>query len=135
MQSYEELLKQAYEKLPKKDTGKDRFEVPQIEIIQQGNATIIKNLSAIAEKLRREPKDIVTFLARETGASGTINNKEAIFQSKLSQNILQQKLEQYIRKFVMCKECKRPDTSIIRENRILLVKCEACGARYSPDVV
>jgi len=31
--------------------------------------------------------------------------------------------------YVLCSECKKPDTILIKENRMTFVKCEACGAR------
>ena len=43
---------------------------------------------------------------------------------------IQDKLETYIREYVVCKECKRPDTKLTKENRITVLVCEACGAKY-----
>ena len=37
-------------------------------------------------------------------------------------------MNDYVDKYVICHECNRPDTRIIREGRIFLLKCAACGA-------
>ncbi|RMF88998.1 MAG: TRAM domain-containing protein, partial [Methanobacteriota archaeon] len=44
---------------------------------------------------------------------------------------LQDKLEAFVQTYVMCPECRRPDTRIIQEKRVSFLKCEACGARHS----
>ena len=128
--SYEELLDKAYEKLPKmKETG-ERFEIPTIESSIQGNQTIIKNFVQIADTLRRDPKHMLKFFTKELGAPGSIKGKIAIIQTKVMRKKIQEKLETYVREYVLCKECKRPDTKLVRENRITMLVCEACGAKY-----
>ena len=127
---YEELLTKAFDKLPKlKDSG-ERFEIPKIEVTMEGNYTTIKNFAAIASALRRDPIHIMKFFTKELGAPGSIKQQRAVFQSKVPQRVIQQKLEVYVRDYVICKECKRPDTKLIKENRILILVCEACGAKY-----
>ena len=126
---YEELLKRAMEKLPKEKGTGERFEIPKVEGNTQGNSTIIKNFGEIAAKLRRDPKHILKFLSKELAAPASFDGTRAIFQTKLSGKAIQTKLEVYVREFVICKVCGRPDTKIITENRIDQMKCEACGAK------
>jgi len=44
-------------------------------------------------------------------------------------SLVEKKIDAYIKEFVYCKECKRPDTHIEKEGRIIFLKCEACGAK------
>ncbi len=125
---YEDLLNKAYEKLPKVKTGEERFEIPKFEIMIQGNQTIVKNFAQVAQTLRREPKHLLKFLTRELATPGNLDQIRAIFQSRLLQNIVQRKLESYIKEYVLCRECKKPDTKLVKEGRITILKCEACGA-------
>lgn len=126
---YESLLKKAYEKLPKIEEYKDRFQIPVAETMIQGNQTIIKNFSQIAERLRRDPNHILKFLAKELATPAGLDGARAILQTKLSQKMVQQKLDVYVVDYVFCKECKSPDTKLIKEDRITFLKCEACGAK------
>jgi len=128
---YETLLNKAYEKLPKIEEQIDRFRIPIVETMIQGNQTIIKNFSQISEILRRDPSHILKFLTKELATPAGLNNERAILQAKLSQKIIQQKLEIYVNDYVLCKECKKPDTKLIKEDRITFLKCEACGAKSS----
>jgi hypothetical protein len=46
-------------------------------------------------------------------------------------DIVNKKLDEYVNRYVICKECKRPDTKLVKEDRISFLKCEACGAKSS----
>ena len=128
---YETLLNKAYEKLPKTEVSTDRFKIPVVETMLQWNQTIVKNFSQICQTLRREPKHILKFLTKELATPAGFDGNRAIFQSKISNRLLQQKLEAYIKEYVLCKECGQPDTKLIREERLSFLKCEACGAKSS----
>lgn len=132
---YESLLSKAYEKLPKTEEYKDRFKIPVAETMIQGNQTIIKNFSQIAETLRRDPSHILKFLAKELATPVGLDGSRAILQTKLSQKMVQQKLDSYVVDYVFCKECKSPDTRLIKEDRITFLKCEACGAKSSKKAI
>ena len=132
---YESLLNKAYEKLPKVESQVDRFRVPIAETMIQGNQTIIKNFSDISEILRREPSHILKFLTKELATPAGLDGKRAILQAKIPQKMIQQKLEAYVVDYVFCKECKRPDTKLIKEDRIVFLKCEACGAKASVKAI
>jgi translation initiation factor 2 subunit 2 len=132
---YESLLNKAYEKLPKIEEHIDRFKIPIVETMIQGNQTIIKNFSQITEILRRDSSHILKFLAKELATPAGLDGARAIFQSKISQKMIQQKLEIYVNDYVLCRECKRPDTKLIKEGRITFLKCEACGAKSSVKAI
>lgn len=131
MQTYEDLLARAMEKVPKQAGTGERFEMPQADLALQGNQTIFKNFSDIAQKLRREPKHLLKFLSKELASPGSLEGSRALFDTKLQAAAVQKKLETYVKEFVMCKSCGRPDTRLIKESRVDMAKCEACGARNS----
>jgi len=132
---YEKLLEKAYEKLPKIENHIDRFKIPMVDTIVQGNQTIIKNFSDISETLRRDPLHILKFLAKELATPAGLDGKRAILQAKVPQKMVQQKLEIYVNDYVFCRECKRPDTKLVKEDRITFLKCEACGAKSSVKAI
>ena len=129
MPSYEELLKNAMEKLPKERGTGERFEMPVVQVETSGTQTVVKNFSEITQKLRRDAKHMLKFLSKELAAQGNIDGARAVFNTKLSQKQIQTKLESYVKEFVICKVCGRPDTRIIKESRIDQMRCDACGAR------
>ena len=58
-----------------------------------------------------------------------MEGNRAILQGKFTHYVINERIEEYVDNFVMCHECNRPDTVIIREDRIDMLKCSACGAR------
>ena len=128
MKDYIEMLEEAYRKIRKPESD-ERFEIPRIESMVQGNYTIIKNFRQIADYLHRDVRHMLKFFARELAAPASIQGNRAVFQTKVMQRVLQQKLESYINEYVLCKECKKPDTRLIKEGRIVVLKCDACGAK------
>lgn len=125
---YEDLLKRAYESLPEKKEAGERFEIPTAETLIQGNKTIIKNFEAIAGKLRREPKHLAKYLYGELAVYGTIEGSRLVLNTKVAERTVNEKLKDYVNTYVICKQCKKPDTKLVDKQTII---CEACGARGS----
>jgi translation initiation factor 2 subunit 2 len=129
MAGYEALLKRAREKLPHVQVGSDRFQVPDPDVMIDGKNTVIRNFQDIAGTLRREPEHVIGFLAREIGCPGVLELPRAYLKSKVSRDAIQQRLREYTEKYVICSECKRPDTHLSKEGRFMVLICEACGAQ------
>jgi translation initiation factor 2 subunit 2 len=132
---YESLLKSAMEKVPKKEGSGKRFKMPQVAVEPQGSRTAIKNFSEIAAALRREPGHIARFVAKELAAPASVQNGALVLQMKANRELLQKKIEDYVKNFVYCRVCGEPDTRIEKEDRILFIRCEACGARSAAKPV
>ena len=130
MKDYEKLLERAQKKLPKKVKKKERFEIPKVQGRIEGNKTLIVNFIQIASEFHREPKQILKYLQRELATPGNIDGQRIILGRKLKSEIINQKIRKYAEEFVLCKDCKRPDTQIIKEDRISMIKCTACGSKY-----
>jgi translation initiation factor 2 subunit 2 len=128
--NYEELLEEAFKKIVKKET-KDRFQIPQIEGEMQGTRFIVRNFKKVADYLKRDPKHLAKYLMLSLATSGSIEGETLVLNTKVRRDVVQQKLEEYIRKYVFCKVCGEPDTKLIKEDRIYFIQCDACGARYA----
>lgn len=99
--------------------------------IQAGKQTIIKNFSEITRKLRRDAKHMAKFLFKTLAVPGTMKENELWLQGKITESILNQRVEEYTKTFVLCHSCGKPDTTIQKNDRYLSMKCEACGAKSS----
>jgi len=130
MQDYETLLERAYKKIPKSVLTKERFEVPKVIGHIEGNKTIITNFNQICDTLRREPNQILKYLQRELASPGSISGPRLILGRKIPSDLVNIKIQRYVIEFVICEECKKPDTKLERENKILIKKCMACGAKH-----
>ena len=129
MDSYEQLLDMALEKVPKKtDTG-ERFVMPKIQAMPAGAKTIITNFSEISATLRRDPKHIQKYLLKELATSGEFDSKQLTVIGRFPNILIDRKLEMYVNEYVICPDCKRPDTNILKDGRMAFLRCEACGAK------
>lgn len=129
MEEYENLLDRAIEQLPPEVFEHKRFKIPKVYSDIQGNRTFIKNFKDVSERLNRDPQHVLKFLLRELGTAGNLESGRAILQGKFTHYLINERLEDYVNKYVICQECNRPDTNITREGRIFLLKCAACGAK------
>lgn len=129
MSDYDKLLDRAIDQLPQKVFETTRFTVPKAYSVIQGNRTIIQNFKEIAEALNRDPQHLLKFLLRELGTAGNLEGGRAIMQGKFTHYLINDRIDDYVKRYIMCHECNRPDTKIVREDRIFLLKCEACGAK------
>ncbi len=126
---YMKLLKRANDLKPKNISSGERFEIPEADIIYSGNKTIITNFGKIASSLRREKKHISKYLFKELAAPGDISGNELVILSKIPRSMIRKKISSYVKEFVLCPQCGKPDTKIIKESGMVYLKCEACGAR------
>jgi len=129
MKKYEEMLKEAIEKIPENVKKESRYEIPQPQTNIQGNRTFITNFTEITDSIRRDPKHVSKYLFRELATPGHLNDKRLILQGKVMRGLIEEKIKSYVTEFVYCKECNKPDTHFEKVERIMFLKCEACGAK------
>ena len=126
---YENMLKEARSKLPESVKTRERFELPKVKGHVQGNKTIISNFHQIADVLRRDVDHLLKYILKELATPGDITKTAVIIGTKVSASRVNEKIKQYALEFVICKECGKPDTKIIKEGDISFLKCQACGAK------
>lgn len=131
MANYEELLEEAHKNIKKIEDNGSRFEIPKIEGHFEGKKTILTNFLQIASHIRRKPEHFQKFILRELATSGNIERDRLILNNKVSSAKINTKIEDYVKEFVLCKECKKPDTELIKEDRLTFIHCLACGAKHS----
>ncbi len=131
MDDYNKLLDEAYGQVKSVAgaTG-ERFEIPKVEGHFEGKKTIITNFSQIASHIRRSPEHFLKFMLKELAAAGTRDGDRLILNIKVPSSKINQKIEEYVNEFVLCKECKKPDTELIKQGRLNFIHCLACGAKH-----
>lgn len=130
MRSYEELLEKAMKELPTVIVRRDRFEIPRVSVQREGSRTIIKNFSSVAKAINRSEEHLYKYIVKSLGTAGFIEAGRVILQGKFTEDEIQKEINDYVKTYVLCKECQAPDTEFVREERVLFVKCLACGAKH-----
>ena len=126
---YLAMLDRAKSQLPDQIEQHERFELPELDIIQEGKITIFKNFIDVTDKLRRDPQHLLQYLLKELGTPGNLEGRRVVFKAKISTSHIDEKIKDYTETYVICSECGRPDTHIEKEDRTFILVCEACGAR------
>lgn len=132
--NYFTLLDRAKSVLPETIVNHERFVLPELDIIQEGKITIFRNFIDVTDKLRRDPQHVLQFLLKELGTPGNLEGRRVIFKAKINPQSINDKIQSYTETYVICSECGLPDTKVVKEDRTLILECEACGARRSINV-
>lgn len=111
-----------------------RYKMPaiQLKIEGKGNGikTVVVNLSEVARALGRPPVYVLKYFGHELGALTSMKEEEDryLVNGVHDLNELQDSLDGFINKFVLCGACKNPETEIIIKGKDDLFKdCKACG--------
>ena len=130
MQNYEELLKKAKASLPEIKISTERFEIPKVIGHLQGNKTMISNFANIVKAFNRDQAHLLKYLLRELATPGEIDGPRLVLGRKIPASLINDKVKQYADEFVLCSVCKKPDTILAKEERVLTIRCTACGTKH-----
>ncbi|MCG2863811.1 MAG: translation initiation factor IF-2 subunit beta [Vulcanisaeta sp.] len=124
---YLKLLDRAYAVITPK--VERRRELPKLSILVQPKKTIIQNFREVAERLNRDPTHIARFFLKELALPGNIEGNALVLYAERSPRTLEAVYERYIKLYVECPVCHSIDTYLVKEGRIYVLVCTACGAR------
>lgn len=110
----------------------------QSKIEGKGNGikTVVANLSSVAHSLSRPPSYVIKYFGFELGAQTNINPSDDrwIINGAHEASKLQDHLDGFISKYVLCKNCKNPETDVVIKDGYILLDCKACGQRSNVDI-
>lgn len=125
---YNKLLKRVQSITSSKSIEEERFKMPKADIFYEGNTTVLRNFDKIVDILNRDSNHLLKFFLGSVGTAGDKTGGRIIFQGKIPARTIQDKLVEYVYTYVICSECNRPDTHLVKKGRTILIRCDACGA-------
>ena len=115
-----------------------KMERLQSKIEGKGNGikTVIVNLSSVAQSLARPGAYVIKYFGFELGAQTNTNPTDDrwIINGAHEASKLQDYLDGFINKFVLCKKCKNPETEVVIKDGRIVLDCKACGQRSDVDL-
>lgn len=115
-----------------------KMEKLQSKIEGKGNGikTVIVNLSSVAASLARPGAYVIKYFGFELGAQTNTNPADDrwIINGAHEASKLQDYLDGFISKFVLCKKCKNPETDVVIKDGHIVLDCKACGQRSDVDL-
>lgn len=118
-----------------------RYKMPKIIVKVEGKGNGIKtrivNMSEIAKALDRPPSYPTKYFGCELGAQTTIDHKtdKYIVNGSHTSDKMQDMLDGFIQKFVLCPKCENPETTLTVHKQSISQRCMACGERGQLKVV
>ncbi|KAG8531510.1 uncharacterized protein KY384_003139 [Bacidia gigantensis] len=108
----------------------------KIEGKGNGIKTVVVNLSSVAQSLARPPSYVIKYFGFELGAQTNTNPADDrwIINGAHDASKLQDHLDGFINRFVLCKKCKNPETDVVVKDDRISLDCKACGQRSDVDV-
>jgi len=112
-----------------------RYKMPavfgKIEGSGNGIKTAIPNITELALSLHRNPSEVNKFFGCELGAQTTYSAEtdRAIVNGAHTDAVLQGMVHRYVESFVICPNCKLPETDYKIKNDIIWHKCASCVAK------
>ncbi len=125
---YDKMVDRLYMGLPDKSKSGERFEMPTAESLVQGSKTIVKNYLQIVKQVNANERHLLKFITKETGTSAGVKEERLYLNRKMGSHQVQKIFEDYIKQFILCPECGKPDTKAVEKSGVKMLKCEACGA-------
>jgi translation initiation factor 2 subunit 2 len=129
MTDYDELLDKAQDEVPDESDEGERFEIPEVDTRKDGSKTIVENFSEIVDRFGRDEKHVSKFIQNELGTAGHIESGELVLNGEFRRGNINGRIDNYADQYVFCPECGRPDTQVVKEKGVEMLKCEACGSR------
>ena len=127
---YEKLLKRIEKNLIKDSKAvENRFELPPVDVMWEGQRTILRNFSDYPKIMRRDPSKVLQYLSKEFAVPAEKIGDTAMFIGKREPDDFTRLFKIYVTDYIECQTCKSPDTKIMKEKRISFLLCEACGAK------
>jgi len=116
------------------DDPEYRYKMPTVlgKIEGRGNGikTVIENVTEVAEALDRTPGEINKFFGCELGAQTSYSEEteKAVVNGAHTDHTLQDMMHRYIETFVLCPNCRLPESTYKIKNDLIYHRCAACGS-------
>jgi translation initiation factor 5 len=116
-----------------------RYKMPRLQAKVEGKGngikTVVVNMVAIATSLDRPPTYVTKYFGCELGAQTQwdIKNERYIVNGSHDAAKMQDMLDGFIKKYVLCEQCDNPETVLKIKKNMIGASCKACGHIYAMD--
>lgn len=132
--SIDTLLDRLYDSLGKNGV-KSKMTLCKPEVLNKNKKTYINNFKEISEKINRNIDDVKNHFEGELNCMCSLSEEGfLVIRGIFRKPQIEKLLIDYISKFVQCNYCKSPNTQLIKENRIMYMKCSNCKADKALNV-
>lgn len=126
------LIDKLYSELDAIGNNSKKIAIDKPDVSSANKRTFLKNFRGICTKLNRDEEDIRSFFEKELKTQITINQDGAlVITGMYKQNGIMTILTNYIKEYVMCKQCSSCDTNLVKDKKILFLNCNKCLSKHA----
>lgn len=134
--TYDILIDRIFQQCNQSDENKKYIINPPIVRREGTKKTIWENFPEICKTMKRDPNHVLSFTATELGCGGSLDmNGKCVIRGRFQQKHIESILKKYIHEYVKCHTCKKPETRLVREDRLLFLCCNKCNSRKSVAMI
>ena len=117
-----------------------RYKMPRLQAKVEGKGngvkTVVVNMVDIARALARPPTYVTKYFGFELGAQTQLDIKAEryIVNGCHDAGKMQDILDGFIKKFVLCEKCENPETVLKVKRNMIGASCKACGHIFTLDM-
>jgi len=117
-----------------------RYKMPRLQAKVEGKGngikTVLVNMVDVARALARPPTWVTKYFGCELGAQTNfdVKNERYIVNGCHEAGKLQDMLDGFIKKFVLCEQCENPETVVKVKKNLIGASCKACGHIFPLDM-
>jgi len=118
-----------------------RYKMPALAVKHEGSSkmkrTVLLNLDELSRAVGRPAEHLLTYIGQSVCAASKVEkeNRRVYVAGHHELRVLQQHVFDFIQRFVLCKQCRNPETMCYKKgkkrSRIVYLKCKSCGGRSS----
>jgi len=134
--TYEELVARMFgliQRPEEKSTVKIKLPIVHKEGVKK---TAWQNFPQVCQSINRPPEHVMQFVFAECASTGSVDGTgRLLIRGRFQPKHIERILRSYILEYIQCHTCKSLDTKLEKENRLLFMKCSACGSNRSVSAI
>ncbi|EGG16636.1 eIF-3 beta [Cavenderia fasciculata] len=107
------------------------------KVFREGSRkTVWANFAEICQILNRKTDHVLSYVFAELGTNGSVDgNQNLVIKGRFQQQQMEVVIRHYIAEYVACRNCKSPNTTLDRNNRLYFLCCNVCNSKRSVAVI
>ena len=106
---------------------KSKLSLPRPIVAVVNKKTLVKNFRQMCQQMNRSELDVQKFFSDELLKKTSVDSKGGLLiWGMFRQPGIEKITKRYITQFIICKECNASKTELIKEHRVLYLKCHKC---------
>jgi|SRR5665647_110274 len=125
-------LDRLYEKAENDKAKTRKFSIKKPKILSQNRKTSILNFAELCQDLNRDINVVKAFIDDRLKTPSSIcgkNEEILLIDNVFKVDQILNEIIKYAETFVICQECRSGNTVLVKDNRLLYLKCNACNSR------